>query len=371
MAENGLKSIVAVLLTAVSMALAGSAAAQSRPEGLRLGIFAPEEGNYALLGEQVNDGVRAFAATVPGDIVDIVEEPDGCDADSGADAASAFVEAGVDVVIGFLCLESLVSALPVLSSSDIPAFTLGVRSGIVSEDAERYGWEFFRLAPNDQDEAETAADVIATRWSGEPLALLDDGTVYGRELAESVRLLLENRGIKPVFVDNYRPAQDKQFTLIRRLEKSGATHIFIGGDRQDAAIIARDAAAAGLDLTFMGGDALNAPDGDPPLPDGFMAVILPEAETLSTASTVVSMFEQAETTPNGYRIPAYAAGQIALAAKRSALSSGQSVAKEMARRSFRTALGPIAFGTDGDRTSNPMRLMEWRDAHFVPAGAEP
>ncbi|MBW8636493.1 ABC transporter substrate-binding protein [Hoeflea sp. WL0058] len=362
--------LLAALLLAILMDPTGMAHAQSRPQGLRIGIFAPSDGNFSILGEQVDQGVRIFADTAPGSIVDIVDEPDNCDAESGADAASAFVEAGVDVVIGFLCMESLASALPILSSSDIPAITLGVRSELVSEDADRFGWEFYRLAPSVADESDKIAETIATQWSGKPLALIDDGTVYGRELAESVRLALETTGIKPVFVDNYRPSQEKQFPLVRRLEKSGATHIFLGGDRPDAAIIARDAAEAGLELTFMGGDALNAPDADPPLANGVFAVMLPGAETLDTAAAARAVFERTETPANGYRIPAFAAAQIALASKRSAEMADTSVAQEMSKGAFRTALGPISFAADGDRRDNPMRLMVWRDVEFVPADSQ-
>ena len=175
----------------------------------------------------------------------------------------------VDAVVGFLCMESLVSALPILSSEGIPAITLSVRSKIVAEDAAKQDWLFFRLAPRDDDEAEKIAEAITSKWLGKPLALIEDGTIYGRELAESVRLSLEETGISPSFTDNYRPSQDKQFGLVRRLERSGATHVFIGGDRIDAAIIARDSAYAGLNLTFLGGDALNAAEDGPTLVNGF------------------------------------------------------------------------------------------------------
>jgi branched-chain amino acid transport system substrate-binding protein len=236
----------------------------------------------------------------------------------------------------------------------------------VAEDAERFGWKFFRMAPNERTEPEIIAEIIAKVWSGEPLALVEDGTVYGRELVESVRLALEMRGIKPVYVDNYRPSLDKQFSLVRRIQKSGATHVFIGGDRLDAAIIARDAAEAELDLVFMGGDALNAPDDDVPLRNGVLAVIVPDPERLASAQDLARVFQRADMTPNGYRIPAYAAGQVVQAANAVSQSGNQSLADAIASKTFETALGRISFNADGDMQPSPLQLMVWRDVEFVP-----
>ncbi len=84
----------------------------------------------------------------------------------------------------------------------------------------------------------------------EPFAIVDDGTIYGRELAESFRLAAEQAGLKPVFVDTFRPQMDNQIGLIGRLRKAGATHVFVGGDRDDIAIMARDAAELAADLTL-------------------------------------------------------------------------------------------------------------------------
>ena len=110
------------------------------------------------------------------------------------------------------------------------------------EDALKKKWPFFRLVPSAKMEAAKVTEIILSRWKNEPLALIEDGTIHGRELVESVRAALAEVGLTPVFSDTYRPAQEQQVSLVRRLAKSGATHVFTGGDRADTAIIARDAA---------------------------------------------------------------------------------------------------------------------------------
>jgi branched-chain amino acid transport system substrate-binding protein len=342
------------------------AAAQTSDEGLRIGVLAPADGNFKPLGDEIVDGVTIFASSVGGLVSDVVQEPDTCDAAGGADAASAFVEAGVDAVVGFLCMESLAAALPVLSASGIPAITLGVRSAIVAEDSAKNGWLFYRIAPRADDEAQKITEAISSKWLGKPLALVEDGTIYGRELAESVRLLLEELGITPIFTDNFRPSQDKQFSLVRRLEKAGATHIFIGGDRQDAAIIARDSNEADLNLTFLGGDALNAADGDPTLVNGFLAVTLPDPVLLNSARDALGQFENTGRSADGYSLPAFASGQILLDAKRASVSGGKPMSQSLTGTQFETAIGPIEFDDFGERKDNPFRLMVWRNGIFLP-----
>src|SRR3546814_9913701 len=104
------------------------------------------------------------------------------------------------------------------------------------EVALRNGWPLFRMAPADGDEAEKLAGIILEKWKAEPIALVEDGTIYGRELASAVRQSIEAGGITPVFVDTYRPGQEQQVALVRRLRKAGATHVLVGGDRNDVAI---------------------------------------------------------------------------------------------------------------------------------------
>ena len=96
-------------------------------------------------------------------------------------------------------------------------------------------------------------------------AIVDDGTIYGRELAETFRAAAEQAALKPVFVDTFRPQLDNQIGLVGRLQKAGATHVFVGGDRDDIAIMGRDAAQLDAGIVFAGGETLRAPPGDVPL----------------------------------------------------------------------------------------------------------
>jgi branched-chain amino acid transport system substrate-binding protein len=61
--------------------------------------------------------------------------------------------------------------------------------------------------------------------------------------------------LKPVFLDVFRPQLDNQIGLIGRLQKAGATNVFVGGDRDDVAIMAATTPKLGAGIGFAGGEA--------------------------------------------------------------------------------------------------------------------
>ncbi|MBW8283885.1 MAG: branched-chain amino acid ABC transporter substrate-binding protein [Rhizobium sp.] len=329
--------------------------------GPKIALVAPQTGPFAILGAQMRDGA-ALAARQQGLEIAVIDET--CEAGSGPAIARQIRESGARAAVGFLCSESLDGALVVLAEAGIPALSLSVRWKGVREDAVKNGWPFYRMAPATEDEAAKLAEVILRDWSGDAFALIEDGTIHGRELAETLRNTLEERGLKPVFTDTFRPGQEQQVALVRRLKKAGATHVFVGGDRNDVAIIARDGAAENIPLTLLGGESLNAADRPVPLADGVRAVILP-GEDQPAANEVAAELQGAGVEPEGYVLPAYAAVTVVVQAAGAAAALGMPLAQAIGETHVDTVIGPIAFDESHELSESPYRLMEWRGGRFV------
>lgn len=325
-----------------------------------IGVVAPRSGPYASLGNQVFQGARA-ASEATGDT--IVEVEESCEESGGANVARSLAEAKAVAAIGFLCVETLTTALPQLKAAQIPAISISVRSKILMEDTLRNGWPFYRMAPVEGDEAEKLSEIILDLWKAEPIAFVEDGTIYGRELASAIRQKLEPAGITPVFSDTFRPGQEQQVALVRRVAKAGATRVFVGGDRNDAAIIARDAASENLQLVLMGGDALRAANRPVPLREGVLAIALPDYAALPSAVAAVAALQAKNIDPDGYMLPSYAA--VELAHEAVSIAANQPLTGVIGRSSFNTAIGPIAFDEGHELKENPFRLLEWRGTSFV------
>lgn len=352
---------------AASLVLAGSVCvAPAQAAGVKIAVVAPSEGPFALLGQQMLNGARFQAGDRGSEIVAI---PETCETRDNDALLKALLASGVETAIGFLCTESLEATLPALAEAGIPAMTLSVRSDILMEDAIKKQWPFFRLVPSAKAEAAEITKVILSRWKNDPLALIDDGTIHGRELVEAVRSALGEIGLTPVFTDTYRPGQEQQISLVRRLAKSGATHIFVGGDRADTAVIARDASAEKLSLTLMGGEALDAANQPVPLPNGVLAVTLPNYAAGPDAKATVDAMAAAQLLPEGYVLPAFSAVELLEQAKDQAGKDGTPLAEAILKGPFQTAMGPIRFDTGHELADNPYQLMQWQSIRFVPASA--
>ncbi len=320
---------------------ASNAAVSAEP--LTIGVSAPLSGPFAILGKQIAEGAAAAQAALGGEAkIKFVIADDRCDADGGTEAASVLAAAKVSAVIGYLCTPALQSALPVFRESGVPIVTLGVRPVKILEDAQKNGDALFRLGPDSGEEEDALADLLLPLWRGTNFAIIDDGTIHARELAESLRIAAEARGLKPVFVETFRPALDNQLSLVNRLKKSGATHVFVGGDRSDIAILARDAAARKVPLTIAGGETLSAAPDDVPLADNVLMIGIPRSSGAAAGE--------------GYFASAYAALEI--------LFKTGAVAQAIGSGPHETALGSVAFDKNGGQSGNPYRLLVSKSGNF-------
>ncbi len=314
-------------------------------EPLTIGISAPLSGPFTVLGRQITYGAQAAQAALGGEAkIKLVIADDRCEADGGKEAASELAAANVSAVIGYLCTPALQGALPVFREGKIPVLTVGVRPVKILEDAKKNGDALFRLGPDSGGEAAALADLLLPLWRGENFAIIDDGTIHSRDLAESLRLAAEARGLKPLFTDTFRPAIDNQLALINRLKKAGATHVFVGGDRSDVAIMARDAAARGVPLTFAGGETLDAAPDDVPLADNVLMIGIPRPAV-------------SETSGEGYFSSAYAAVEI--------LSRTGGQADAIRSGTHETILGSVSFDPNGGQSGNPYRLLVSKSGGFA------
>ncbi len=311
----------------------------------RIGLVIPLEGPFKLLGEQSQAGAEA-AAALRGAALVVIE--DTCAPESGGFVAKTLIDEKVDVAVGFLCLETLAAALPVLKEAKIPAVTTTVRADSLTDNKEKTGFLVSRLAPRDDSEAAALAKFLLPQWSKRNFAIIDDGTIHARDMAESFRAAAVEAGLKPVFTDTYRPGLANQAALARRLVKSGATHVFIGGDIDDAAVISRDAKAYGeLEIAVGESGRPSAEIADYGL---ITALALPDLTLRNEAAEAKAAIKAKRIEPDNYALLAHAAVEIASQAARAGLPA------VVGPGPFETAIGPVTFNAAGDLAENPYRL---------------
>ncbi|MBQ0708613.1 MULTISPECIES: branched-chain amino acid ABC transporter substrate-binding protein [unclassified Ochrobactrum] len=348
-----LTSIILTLLTSSVLAQA---------EHMRIGLAAPLSGTFAPLGNQLAEGAR-IAATAKG--AELVISDDRCDAEGGKEAAERFVKENVRVATGFLCPEALEAALPVLAAVNIPVVASGVSEPTLTERRAPAPMAVFRLATSLDKETQATGSFLGSLWRAQPFAVIDDGTIEGRERAARVLASLKEQQLQPVFTDTYRPGLDNQNALVARLRRAGATHVYVGGERDDIAAIGASAAALNHPLTIAGGSLLEAAPGAQPLGQDTLMIAPIRPQDLSTAKPANDALHQAGKLADAHAIIGYASAEIAADVIRRAEEKKQPIIDTLRNGSFETVLGTMKFDGNGIRTDNPNRLQRFDGKRFV------
>ncbi|EEH14808.1 Leu/Ile/Val-binding protein family protein [Brucella ceti str. Cudo] len=349
-----------VLLTSIVLSwLASGALVQA--EDVRVGLAAPLSGTFAPLGNQLVEGARAAAGTG----VQLTVFDDRCDAEGGKEAAERFVEQNIRIATGFLCPEALETALPILSQRNIPIIISDVSELTLAERRAASPLPTFRLTTGLNKETQATGSFLGSLWRAQPFAIIDDGTIEGRERAARVLANLKEQQLQPVFTDTYRPGLDKQNALVSRLRRAGATHVYVGGERDDIAAIGASAAALNYPLVIAGGSLLDAAPGPHPLAQGTLMIAPVRPSDLSTAKPAIDALHQADKLADSYAIIGYASVEIADEAIKRADEQKQPIINLLRSGSFETALGTIKFDENGIRTDNPNRLQRFDGERLI------
>ncbi|WP_412534976.1 branched-chain amino acid ABC transporter substrate-binding protein [Ochrobactrum sp. AN78] len=355
--------IFATALSAFTM-LCLPTMAQEDSTVIRIGIAAPLSGGFAPLGNQLVDGARV-AATAKNP--ELVVADDRCDAEGGKTAAETFIKDNVQIATGFLCSEALEAALPLLNRRNIPVITSGVSDLTLTEKRSSTPLPVFRLTTGLDKETRATGSFLGSLWRSQPFAVIDDGTIEGRERASHVLASLREQQLQPVFTDTYRPGLENQNALVARLRRAGATHVYVGGERDDIAAIGASATTLKYPLVIAGGSVLNAAPGTQPLSADTLMIAPLKPQDLSTARTAVDAINQAGKLAEAYSIIGFATIELAEAAIRQATDQKQPLIDILRDNSFETSLGTLNFDGNGMRTDNPNRLQRYDGTQFISA----
>ncbi|WP_416355493.1 ABC transporter substrate-binding protein [Aureimonas phyllosphaerae] len=320
-----------------------------------IGIAAPLSGPNEILGRQIEAGAKRAAEENGGTTVSVDTF---CSADGGREAANALIAARAAAAVGFLCTVALEAALPKLSAAAIPVLDVGVRAARIQRQRQQHGALVWRLAPAAGAEARALAGFVRERWSDTAFGIVEDGSPQSRDLADKVRQALEADGLRAAVTETYRPAEEKQFPVARRLQQSGVTRVLFLGARSDTAVILRDAAEIGSTLEAAGGESLIDAGGGVALPAGVVAL----------ASGFDVDWAPSETPPEdeGYARIARVGAEIAIQAGTRARAESRSVIDLLNDETFITTAGLVRFDGEGAADVAPFRAYRWDGQRFVP-----
>jgi branched-chain amino acid transport system substrate-binding protein len=342
---------------------------------IRVGIAGPISGSAAFFGEQYVTGAGLAVndlnakGGILGQKIELIVGDDFCDREQAIATAHKLVSDGVVFVVGHFCSHSSISASKVYEKAGILQISPGSVSAKLTDEG---GPNVFRVCGRDDQQGAKVADYLARNWAGKKIAILDDGSTFGKGLANAARTKLQDLGVSVSMNETFTAGEADYSQLVSKMQSEGIEVFFPGGLSQEIALIFRQAHDRGYKLKMVAPSSSAAEDfamiAGPDIVGTPLAVAADARDQLQAAD-VVSRFRAQGYEPLGFTLYAYAAVQVwAQAATAAGSLELNAVTQVMHSRQFDTVLGKISFSAKGDVIGfEPWEWYVWQaNGTYVP-----
>lgn len=333
----------------------------------------PMSGQYSWSGEQMQRGAELAVADlnaaggVLGEKVHLIVGDDACDDMQAVAVANKFVSQGVAFVAGHWCSSSSIPASKVYEKAGILMITPASTNPKLTDEG---GPNVFRLSGRDDEQGIVAGNYLADHWADKNIAILHDGTTYGKGLADETRKQLHKRGVKELLYDSYQPGEVDYSSTVSKLQAADIDVLYVGGYSTEAALMVREADNRGYDVQLISGDAVTSAEFAMvagPAADGTLITFFPDARDYPAAAEVVAKFRADGYEPEGYTLQTYATFQSwAQAAEKAGSFDLDKMIEVLHQNEFQTVFGTFSFDANGDMTAPGFVWYVWKDGKYEP-----
>jgi branched-chain amino acid transport system substrate-binding protein len=253
-------------LAMAALAAALLAGCSKVPDTVRIGVAQPLSGPLAALGQDLLNGVKLAVAELNqgGYMVDgkrvtleVVPVDDKADAATGKAVARQLVDAGVVAVIGHLNSGVSIEAAPIYATAGLAQLAISTNPRFT-----QLGFaNTFRLVGNDTLQARALGSFAATQLAAASYAVLDDGTPYGKGLADGAFEQLKAAG-KEVAVRKSFDDKTVAFDELAAELKAAKVEVMVStlNDFQALALLQGLQKVGHTRVSLLGGDTIKTTD---------------------------------------------------------------------------------------------------------------
>jgi len=358
-------------------ACAGGGTTSKQPQApsneIVIGVAGPMTGDLAAFGEQLRRGAEQAVEDlnaeggVLGKKLRLVVGDDQCDPRLAVRVANDLAQQGVAFVDGHFCSGSTIPASEVYrEEGTILQITPSSTNPVVTE---RGIETLLRTTGRDDMQGGFAAAWLAENYRGKNIALIDDKSKYGAQLAEETEQALGAAGITAAVRDTYNQRQKDFSPLIGKLKQAKIEAVYIGGYHDDFALLVRQAREQGFAGAFVGADALNTAEFWSIAGQAAEGVRYSDASSqvnLVSAKTAVEKFRADGYEPEGYTLGSYAAVQAwAAAAEIAGTTEATKVAAVLHGGTIPTVIGDLSWDAKGDLTHVNYAWYVWDNGRAI------
>ncbi|WP_422845939.1 branched-chain amino acid ABC transporter substrate-binding protein [Acidovorax sp. M2(2025)] len=236
------------------------------PDTVKIGVAQPLSGPLGALGHDLLNGVNLAVAelnkggyTVDGKRVtlEVVSVDDKADAATGKTVAQQLVDAGVVAVIGHLNSGVSIDAAPIYAAKDIPQLAISTNPKFTQLGLPTT----FRMVANDTLQARAMGSFAAAQLGASRYAALDDGTPYGKGLADGAAAQLR-ADKKEVVVRKSFDDKTTAFDALAAELKAAQVEVIVStlNDFQALALLEALRKVGHTKVSLLGGDTIKTTD---------------------------------------------------------------------------------------------------------------
>lgn len=357
-----------LVLTLWVIAVIPDVVAQQARTTVKIGVAGPMTGSDRAFGELMTIGVNEAVADInsaggiDGRAVEVVTMDDQSDQRLGEAVAKKMAEAGVTMVVGHISSDVTLKASQIYADNGIIMITPASTS---VEITKKNLWNVFRTCGRDDQQGEVAGKYIAEKLAGKKVAIIHDGTLYGKGLADQTRSTMRSLGLTEALYGSVDRGAKDMSAVVGKLKISGVQIVYWGGLYNEGGQLLRQMRDAGVTAVMMSGDGITTDEFSAIAGSGSEGTLMTyhaDPMKLPEAKEVTAKLIQKKSKLGAFTLYSYAAVQVFVAAAIDAktLETRKIAGGMRSGKTWSTVIGPVAYDNKGDITRPDYVMFVWK-----------
>ena len=273
-------------------------------------------------------------------------------------------------VVGPVFSGETAAVMPIFESAGLPVLTPSATNPTLGEQ----GWRtFHRLVGTDAAQGPAGVAWLVDETNPSSVGVIDDGTLFGKALADFVFEDLNRRGIRIAPRQQVEPGRKDYGETVTAMTTTGVDAVFFGGLGESGAQLHRQLRDAGVEGLFVGGDGLytatflevisTGPDG------GVEVAVTCGCLGSATTDAQKAFVERYERTFDGaplyFAFEGYDAAGMLLAGIDAGARTRAELQEWLGTAVYEGLSKTIQFGPTGEVVGGPVFVNRIRDGKFV------
>ncbi len=337
-------------------------------DDIKIGIVGPFSGPYVAAGDQqwlgatqAVDDINAEGG-VDGRKLVLISADDACNPEKAVKIAKKMVAAGdIEAVIGHNCSSATLAAAKIYAEANM----LMISPASTTPEITAHNYKsIFRTCGKDDSQGKVAAYFISKKLKAKNVAVVNDGSVYGKVVAENTKVALDELGDTPILYAELIPDKSNKAKLFQQIADLKPDLIYFGGLHTDAGNFLKELREYGNKVTFFGSDGLASPDfvqaaGGPNIVQGVYMTFFNDPLSIPEAKNVVNELQEKRISPTGYILNSYAAVQVIVTAMQHVPRDQMS--DWLHHNKVDSVLGPLEWDKNGDLKKAAFIVYKWNN----------